>query len=66
LAGSHHFDFEAVVLYVLRWNLVDRLARHDPVAATERFKTLLVRGLELYDGAATAPGSEGITHPRLT
>ncbi|MFW5834430.1 MAG: hypothetical protein ACOCYE_10060 [Pseudomonadota bacterium] len=38
---GHHFDFEAVVRYVLQWSLVDRWARYDEDTATERFGELL-------------------------
>jgi len=55
LAWNHHFDFEAVVLYVLRWNLIDRLTRYDPAAATQRFNALLAGGLGRYDWAANCP-----------
>lgn len=46
LAWDHHFDFEAVALYVLRWNLIDRLTRHDASAAAWRFWDLLTQGLD--------------------
>lgn len=52
LAWNHHFDFEAVVLYVLRWNLIDRLIRHDAAAAVRQFETLLAQGLEGQSGVS--------------
>ncbi|MEW6038827.1 MAG: hypothetical protein AB1648_11330 [Pseudomonadota bacterium] len=60
LAWNHHFDFEAVVLYVLRWHLIDRLTRYDPPAATDRFKALLIQGLGQYDRVVDSPASAGI------
>ncbi|WP_299747902.1 hypothetical protein [uncultured Tateyamaria sp.] len=39
-AGRHHFDFEAVVIYVLKWNIFDRWAKADSVAAAQRFTEL--------------------------
>ena len=39
-AGRHLFDFEAVVIYVLKWNIFDRWAHADGRAATSRFETL--------------------------
>lgn len=39
-AGRHLFDFEAVVIYVLKWNIFDRWARADARAATHRFEAL--------------------------
>ncbi|MGE5154640.1 MAG: hypothetical protein ACM3ST_11545 [Bdellovibrio bacteriovorus] len=41
----HDFDFEAVVLYVLRWSLVDRWSRYDAEAAAVRFAELLDQAL---------------------
>jgi hypothetical protein len=45
LLGGHEFDFEAVVIYVLRWNLVDRWVRYDNQAAAGRFDQLVEAGL---------------------
>lgn len=39
-AARHFFDFEAVVIYVLKWNIFDRWARSDARAATSRFEAL--------------------------
>jgi len=46
LAGAHEFDFEAVVIYVLRWNIVDRWVRYDGKAAAERFDQLVETALQ--------------------
>lgn len=43
--GEHYFDFEAVVIYVLRWNVVYRWTVHDSDAAAERFEGLVQDGL---------------------
>ena len=40
-AASHEFDFEAVVIYVLRWNVIDRWVRYDSEAAMQRFTGLV-------------------------
>ncbi|MGQ3676643.1 hypothetical protein ACT6QH_14245 [Xanthobacter sp. TB0139] len=40
-ADGHYFDFEAVAVYVMRWNLADHWVRYDIAAATRRFETLL-------------------------
>ncbi|MEL6234320.1 MAG: hypothetical protein AAFR46_07915 [Pseudomonadota bacterium] len=37
---AHQFDFEAVALYVLKWNIFDRWARLDAKAASARFDAL--------------------------
>ena len=59
LAWDHHFDFEAVVLYVLRWNLIDRLTRYDPAAATLRFSDLLTQGLGPHANLSSSPAPVG-------
>ncbi len=41
LVGAHYFDFEAVALYVLRWDLLDRWTRYDAEAAAARFGALI-------------------------
>ncbi|SHG26144.1 Protein of unknown function [Kaistia soli DSM 19436] len=38
---GHEFDFEAVVFYLMRWQLADRWARYDADAAAVRFAQLL-------------------------
>lgn len=44
-AGEHAFDFEAVVIYVLKWSIVDRWARYNAEAAARRFEDLTEAGL---------------------
>lgn len=56
-AGQHIFDFEAVVIYVLKWNIFDRWAGSNAEAASRRFEELTLAGLgahaELsFDGEA--------------
>ncbi len=51
---GHEFDFEAVVVYVARWDLVARWTRYDADAALVRFDDLLesaLMGVELGDVA---------------
>ena len=45
LVGAHDFDFEAVALYVVRWNLLERWTRYDAEAAAARFSTLVADAL---------------------
>ena len=47
-AGTHIFDLEAVVIYVLKWNIVDRVTRYNAEAATRRFNDLIQLGLGEY------------------
>jgi hypothetical protein len=46
LAFGHLFDFEAVVIYVARWALVDRWSHYDAQAAQVRFADLVNASLE--------------------
>ena len=45
LAGEHLFDFEAVVIYVLQWSMVDRWSRYNAEVAVRRFDDLTEAGL---------------------
>lgn len=38
---GHYFDFEAVALYVLRWDLLRRWTSQDPAKARERFDEMM-------------------------
>lgn len=44
-AGLHAFDFEAVVIYVLKWNIIDRSSRYNTEAAKRHFDRLVSAGL---------------------
>ena len=44
-AESHYFDFVAVVIYVLRWDLIARWTSYNASDATERFSGLIEEGL---------------------
>lgn len=48
-AQDHYFDFEAVVIYVLRWSLVERWLRYDKKVAMARFQQLMLDGLDSLD-----------------
>jgi hypothetical protein len=45
LGGGHYFDFEAVVIYVLRWDIIDRWTSYSGPAAARRFERLVEQGL---------------------
>ena len=45
---GHYFDFEAVVIYVMRWSMVDRWIRYNGEAAVERFRKLVDAGREKF------------------
>jgi hypothetical protein len=45
-AAGHAFDLEAVVIYVLKWAIVDRWASQNREAAARRFDTLTEDGLK--------------------
>lgn len=44
-AETHYFDFEAVALYVLRWDLIARWVAYDGARAARRFEALAEAGL---------------------
>ncbi len=46
--AGHYFDFVAVVVYVLRWDLVDRWTRYEEAAAKEKIIGLADAGLGNY------------------
>lgn len=46
--GFHAFDLEAVVIYVLKWNIVDRATRYNAQAAARRFDGLTQAGLGAF------------------
>lgn len=43
---GHYFDFDAVVIYVLRWDIVSRWTSNDKALAVERFNGLLKSELQ--------------------
>jgi hypothetical protein len=43
--AGHDFDFVAVAIYVLKWDIVARWVRYDGRIATKRFQTLIHEGL---------------------
>lgn len=48
VADLHHFDFESVALYVLRWDIIARWTGQDKERAQERFDELVDEGLGEY------------------
>ena len=52
LSGEHEFDFEAVVIYVLKWNIVDRWSGYNGEAAMRRFKEMVDAALGDYAALA--------------
>lgn len=49
LSNGHHFDFPAVVLYVLRWSLINRRVNYDRENAQKRFSSLIDDGIANFD-----------------
>ncbi len=52
--GEHAFDFEAVVIYVIKWDIVERWSRYNGVEAAKRFEELTEAALgehaNLFEG----------------
>ncbi|WP_027158197.1 DUF2764 family protein [Methylobacter luteus] len=44
--SQHYFDFPAVVIYVLRWNVIHRWTNYNAASAAERFDQLVDAGIE--------------------
>ena len=59
-AVGHYFDFEAVALYVLRWDVIHRWTVYDGEEAQKRFNEMLEEGLGVWRATATAPASSPI------
>lgn len=47
-AEGHYFDFEAVVIYVLRWSIISRWVHYEAELAAQRFERLVDEGLGEY------------------
>jgi hypothetical protein len=62
ISEGHEFDFEAVVIYVLRWDLIARWSSYDGKRAVERFEQLVERGLGRYGQLFEAPQSPENNH----
>ncbi len=56
LSVGHHFDFEAVALYAIRWKLLERWTRYDAEAAAARFRGLVAEAMAPLP-ARLAPGA---------
>ena len=46
LSDKYHFSFETVLLYLARWEIVDRWTRLDSASGQRRFDTLMTKILE--------------------
>ncbi|CAK6692459.1 DUF2764 family protein [Synechococcus sp. CBW1107] len=55
LGFGHHFDLEAVVVYVARWALVDRWSHYDARLAVTRFGDLVSTSLAGITNGSQAP-----------
>jgi hypothetical protein len=55
LSAGHHFDFEAVVIYLNRWSLVARWWRYNGDAALDRFRRLVNGGMEHFTDVFANP-----------
>jgi hypothetical protein len=53
LGQGHHFDLEAVAVYLARWSLVERWSNYDSAAAARRFRQLVGDGLGRFSDPAT-------------
>ncbi|MEZ6061392.1 MAG: DUF2764 family protein [Planctomycetaceae bacterium] len=49
-ADRYHFSFETILLYLARWEIVDRWTRLDEATGRERFATLLTEAIGDHGG----------------
>jgi hypothetical protein len=49
LSNGHYFDLPAVVLYVLRWSLINRRVNYDREIAHKRFNSLIDDGIGKFN-----------------
>lgn len=45
IGQGHYFDFEAVIIYVLRWDVINRWAKNDQQKAMQQFELLVEQAL---------------------
>ena len=45
IGAGHYFDFEAVVVYVIKWDILKRWLRYDSKLAVERFHEMTESGI---------------------
>lgn len=57
-AAQHQFDFEAVVIYVLKWNIFDRWAQANGEAALRRFDDMAEKAFSSYEQTSFAGDAE--------
>jgi hypothetical protein len=48
VGAGHYFDFEAVVIYLSRWSMVDHWSGYSGGAAVERFRKLVGSGITKF------------------
>jgi len=48
-SNGHYFDFVAVVIYVLKWDIVARWTSYDGAEARKRFNSLVAEGLRGHE-----------------
>jgi len=46
---QHYFDFEAVVIYVLKWNIIDRSVCYNTEVAKQRFSMLVSDAVKAFE-----------------
>lgn len=53
LTEEHYFDFEALLVYVLRWDMIERWVGYEGEAAVKRFAKLVDSGMGEYEKVFT-------------
>ncbi|MCG6897344.1 MAG: DUF2764 domain-containing protein [Thiocapsa sp.] len=50
VSDGHYLDFEAIVIYVLRWDMIARWTKYDGEEAAQRFDGLVEKALSAVEG----------------
>lgn len=56
---GHYFDFEAVIIYLLRWNIVNYWSRFNEIAAVECMNELADQAIRNYTSASETSTDKG-------
>jgi hypothetical protein len=57
LSDGHYLDFEAVVIYVLRWDMIARWTTYDGDEAVRRFDELVEQAMAGVEGSLQRPAA---------
>jgi hypothetical protein len=62
MADQYQFSFEAVLLYLIRWEIVYRWTRRDAAVGQEKFERLVNEAMGEYANMFESPGEPSGDH----